>query len=360
MSIDSSGARSLIDFFRNCSRGFVVALAATMFGASTADGAEQQRPADSDASATGESERSGMIAFLAADTEQRLPERFQLASHEFLFRAIPQQSVSTQFSISLVTFPSPVETPHVNNNTVHCEYFRPATPGKHPGVIVLHILGGDFDLARLFCRTLAANDCGALFLKMPYYGPRRQPDSPARMISLDPQETVRGMTQAILDIRRGRAWLAAQDEIDPEQTGIMGISLGGITSALAITAEPRFRKACLLLAGGNIGEVAWESREVRGLRERWESQGGTRESLIETLRCVDPVTYAANARDCQVLMLNASRDEVVPKTCTESLWESLGRPKIVWWNAGHYSAMAHIFEGLSHATRFFQPDASRP
>ena len=50
------------------------------------------------------------------------------------------------------------------------------------------------------------------------------------MVSLDPNETVRGMTQAILDIRRGTAWLASQEEVDADQLGIMGISLGGITA----------------------------------------------------------------------------------------------------------------------------------
>ena len=80
----------------------------------------------------------------------------------------------------MVTFPSPVKTPHENNNTVHCEYFRPVGAGKRPAVVVLHILGGDFDLARLFCSNLATGGVSALFLKMPYYGPRRQPDAGPR------------------------------------------------------------------------------------------------------------------------------------------------------------------------------------
>ena len=87
---------------------------------------------------------------------------------------------------------------------------------------------------------------------MPYYGERRQPNSKVRMISTDPQETVRGMTQAVKDIRYAAAWLAAQDEVDPAQLGIFGISLGGITASLAATAEPRFVKVCPVLAGGNL------------------------------------------------------------------------------------------------------------
>ena len=72
-----------------------------------------------------------------------------------------------------VTFPSPVVTPFEANNTVHCEYFQPKRAGKHPAVIVLHILGGDFPLSRLFCNRMAQQGVAALFVKMPYYGPRR-------------------------------------------------------------------------------------------------------------------------------------------------------------------------------------------
>src|SRR5262249_9377299 len=144
--------------------------------------------------------------------------------------------------LSLVTFPSPVTTPERNNNTVHGEYYRPAAAGKYPACVVLHIMGGDFPLARTFANALAHRKVAALFVIMPYYGPRRQPDSTARMVSADPRETVRGMTQAVKDIRYAAAWLAAQPEVDRDQLGIFGISLGGITAALAGTAEPRFHK----------------------------------------------------------------------------------------------------------------------
>ena len=154
--------------------------------------------------------RTGQIDFKPAATEESIARQFQLAAHRFPFEQRPVETSATKISIWEVTFPSPVETAFENNNTVHCEYYRPAGPGKYPGVVVLHILGGDFPLSRLFCRTLAHHGVAALFLKLPYYGPRRQPDAPARMISLDPQQTVQGMTQGVLDIRRARAWLAEQ------------------------------------------------------------------------------------------------------------------------------------------------------
>jgi cephalosporin-C deacetylase-like acetyl esterase len=171
------------------------------------------------------------------------------------------------------------------------------------------------------------------------------------------------MTQAVLDIRRAVAWLATREGVDPEQIGICGISLGGITAALAATAEPRISKVCPILAGGDVGELAWESPEVRSVRDGWVEQGGTKESLVELLKTIDPVTYAANLRGRQILMLNAAHDEVIPRSCTKSLWLSCGRPRIVWFDAGHYSALKNIFTALRLSVEFFQenqPPALKP
>lgn len=311
-----------------------------------------------EASAEEESPVQGIVRYEPAKDESKTLERFRLEPHEFAFKQQPVETSATAMRMFEVTFPSPVETPYEENNTVHAEYFRPTAEGRHPGVIVLHILGGDFELSRLFCRTLAHNDVAALFVKLPYYGPRRPPGTSTRMVSPDPRQTVAGMTQAVLDIRRGRAWLAAQEEIDPQQTGIFGISLGGITCALAASAEPRFAKVCPMLAGGDVGQVSWNAKELSPIRERWLADGGTRETFFETLRQIDPAAHAGNLRDRQCLFLNATHDELIPRECTESLWRAAGEPEIVWYDAGHYSAGRFIFDGLSRVTRFFR--ASSP
>jgi dienelactone hydrolase len=323
-----------------------VLLASTLCAAFSVSAAES-----SSASVAASSE--GNVAFQPAEQEEKLPARFRLPAHTFAYKQTQIDDPSRALTLLEVTFPSPVVTPHPNNNTVHCEYFQPTTPGKHPGVIVLHILGGDFALSRLFCRTLAHHGVAALFLKMPYYGPRRQPEVKARMVSVDPHETVRGMTQAVLDVRQATAWLGSRPEVDDQQLGIMGISLGGITAALAASAEPRLKNICLILAGGDIGEVAWNAPHLVKLRERWLADGGTKEQLIALLREVDPATYARAVTGRRILMLNAAQDEVIPPACTESLWRGLGQPEIVWWEAGHYSAVQYIFEGLARAVKFF-------
>lgn len=297
---------------------------------------------------------AGVVAYRPAERgEELVLPRFRLASHEFHFESTPLPEVSTRIGMSEVRFPSPVKTESAANNTVHCEFFYPKRPGKCPAVIVLHILGGDFDLARLFANNFAQHGVAALFLKMPYYGPRRDPGSTRRMISSNPDETVEGMTQAVLDIRHATAWLAAQSNVDEERLGIFGISLGGITGALAASAEPRLNNVCLMLAGGDLGRIAWESKELERLRLQWLTQGHSREEFLERLRVIDPVRYGANLQGRRILMLNARNDEVIPKSCTVSLWESVGKPPIEWYTGGHYSVVRHLFTALHRTSQFF-------
>jgi len=303
--------------------------------------------------------RTGQVTFRPTRLEKTVPKQFHLDEHRFAFAETAVETTSREIKLSLVTFPSPVVTPEASNNTVHCEFFCPRAAGKHPGVVVLHILGGDFELSRLFCRALAHQGCDALFLKMPYYGPRQEPHSAARMVSSDPHETVRGMTQAVLDVRRATAWLASRPDVDPSRLGIMGISLGGITAALSATAEPRLERVCLILAGGDIGLVAWETPKMAPVRQKWVAGGGTRDSLMELMKTVDPVTYGSNVRGRKILMFNAKQDEVIPPACTTALWKAFGQPPITWWDAGHITAAQYIFVAMGKTVVFFAEPVAR-
>jgi len=305
---------------------------------------------------------SGEVKYLPPENETGIPDRFKLAAHSFSYKGTRFPLESKTLEIWEVTFPSPVKTASEINNTVHCEYYRPkglAEGKKAPGVVVLHILGGDFQLSRLFCNNLAQRGVAALFLKMPYYGPRRDPASPRRMISPKPEETVEGMTQAILDIRRGAAWLGAREEVNPDELGIFGISLGGITGALAATAEPRLKNVCLLLAGGDLGKVVIESKDI----EKYKKEFGKlpdKDEFLSKLQVIDPVTYGANVKGRRILMMNAKDDEIIPKACTESLWKSFGEPPIHWYTGGHYSVAWHMLDALGKTGEFFAEAGKKP
>jgi cephalosporin-C deacetylase-like acetyl esterase len=299
----------------------------------------------------------GTVTFRPTDAEEQVPEPFRLAPNSFEFEA-EFERMSGPVRVYKVRFPSPVETDVPENNTVHGHYFQPPGEGPHPGCVVLHILGGQFALSQMSANTLARRGVGALFIKMPYYGERRSPTSPRRMVSRDPHETVAGMTQAVLDIRRAAAWLGERPEIDADRLGVTGISLGGIMSALSAAGEPRFKKVAIYLGGGNLGTRIWEfdRPDAEQFRREWLAAGGTRESFLETLAPIDPCTHGHLLKDRTVLMVAAKNDEVIPPESTRALWESIGKPELVWLDAGHITAARYLYGEMERLGRFFETE----
>ncbi len=300
----------------------------------------------------------GTVRFEPLEDQQQLPPRFRLGPHTFPYELERLETVSRQIEIYRLRFPSPVKTPWEQNNTVVCEYYRPCGAGPYPAVVGLHILGGDFDLLRLFCRSLAHNGVCALFLILPHYGPRHAPGGPRRAIGPDPYQSVQAMTQAVLDIRRAAAWLAQRPEVDSRRLGVFGISLGGITAALASAQEPRLHNALLLLAGGDLRQLNWQSPELAPVRREIARRGLSLEEVLRIMQAVDPVSYAHRLKQRRVLMINGRYDQLVPPACTEALWRAAGRPPIQWWDCGHYTAMRFVFVAVRETVDFFRH--SRP
>ncbi|HSG70007.1 MAG TPA: alpha/beta hydrolase family protein [Planctomycetaceae bacterium] len=304
---------------------------------------------------------TGRAEFVPGMGERKTPQPFRLKQHEFEYQA-KEYIVQDSVKVFKVTFPSPVRTDIEVNNTVHGEYFLPAGEGPFPGVIVLHILGGEFPLSELVANSLAQKGVAALFLKMPYYGERRDKNSRRRMISQDPDEIISGMTQGVLDIRRGAAWLRSRPEIDPDRLGVTGISLGGIMSALSAPAEPSFKKVAIYLGGGNLPELLWERDDpkVDQFRRDWIMRGGSKQSFLNKMGVIDPARYGKLLSDRDVLMVAAKHDEIIPPAATNALWNSIGtKPELIWLDSGHITAARYIFGELVRLQMFFndwQPD----
>jgi len=296
----------------------------------------------------------GEARFVPTSEEPSLPDMFRQKEQSFVF-STKQARELNKIRMFKVTFPSPVETDVPQNATVHAEYFQPPGPGPFPGVIMLHILGGDFILSETISQHLAQQGIATLFVKMPYYGERRGTNG-RRMISKNPAETVEGMRQAVLDIRRATAWLAERPEVDSQRLGITGISLGGIMATLSASLEPRIQSVAPYLAGGNFGEVIWimNKREAEEFRQAWLASGESKETFANILKAVDPTTHAPRLRGRRVLMVNADADEVIPPVSTEALWASMDKqPDIIWLNGGHYTVARYLPFELFRISSFF-------
>lgn len=298
---------------------------------------------------------SGFVEFTPAEDEQVLPEQFRLAAHRFDYSAelLKETRAVRKYR---VTFPSPVQTAVEANNTVHATYMQPREGALGPGVVVLHILGGDFFLSETIAHHLASNGIPALFVKMPYYGERRSA-SRNKMITKDPRESAEGMRQGVLDIRQAAAWLAARPEVDRNRLGITGISLGGIMSALAAGIECRLTSCAVYLGGGDFANVLWDHADGEAVkfRKAWQEAGGDQATFAEILRPVDPCTYGLRLTGRRILMVNATHDEVIPRSSTEALQKSIAAPvEDLWLDAGHYSVARYLPIELVRLHLFFQ------
>src|SRR5439155_29617 len=90
----------------------------------------------------------------------------------------------------------------------------------------------------------------------------------------------------------------------------------------------------------------WDHPQAKPYLQLIALWGGDKETLKKMIAPVDPITYADNLKKRDLLMLAASRDDVVPPAAAKALWEATGKQKIVWFNATHVGAVivshAHI------------------
>jgi dienelactone hydrolase len=293
------------------------------------------------------------------ETFNQCPFRYEIVS----------RTSKTGFVVYELTYPSPVVTGTVQNNTVPAEYYLPdgVDPFRHegpkrPAVICLHILDGNFELVRMTCSVLASHGIPAIMFKLPYYGERGFPEGP-RALAADPELFVGALGQALLDVRRTVDLLASRPEVDSRRIGITGISLGGITAATAAAEEPRISRAALILAGGDLESIIHHAGETRDLSELIRRLPAVKKTAVDAaILAVDPLQHAADLRDRaqhgRVLMVNATEDTVIPPACTVKLASALGIANSVVWldGLGHYTAMAELPRVLRTTVAFFAED----
>jgi dienelactone hydrolase len=300
----------------------------------------------------------GTVPFAPRGDQQSVPKEYRLEAHRFAFELAPKSALPVSgVDVLELRFPSPVESPHKENNTVWAEYYRPARhAGPLPGVIVLDITAGDQSLSRMIARHLAQSGIAALFVQMAYYGPRRPPGSPLRLLSLDLEHSFAAVRQTVLDLRRATAWLESRPELDKNRLGIMGTSLGSFMATLTAEMEPKLGRLAVLLGGADFIEGYWDHPQAKPYRKFFEAIGGKKQEVKDLIAPIDPITCVKNLKDCKVLIVAAKNDEIVPPRMAETLWEATGKQRIIWLNAGHYTAAIYLIQGLKNVADHFQAE----
>lgn len=264
-----------------------------------------------------------------------------------------------------VRYPSPVVSPHEENNTVPGELYLPTgmqAGQRHPAVVCLHIIHDNFDLERMLCTRLAQSGVIALFFKQPYYGERGGKVGKA-MLATGSAIFMGGLEQGLQDARRAVDILSALPEVDPAHIGITGISMGAIQSASVCGMEPRIHKAFLTLGGCDIRKIVTTAHETRRMRAFIEGLPQAEQDRVwACIDRLDPIHAAGALRRLaeggNLRMVCAAQDEVVPPECGRRLAEAAGFADRVTWlpGMGHYTAMAGFPQIMTDVVGFFGAD----
>lgn len=291
-----------------------------------------------------------------------LLEAFDAPAAQFAY-TLQLAAEEESFRLYRLVFPSPFDTPWPQNNVVPAEFYVPrdaSASAKVPAAVVLDIMDGSAILPRMMARAAAQNGLAALYLPMPCYNARRPPGDPhEKLLRDDPARAADGLRQAVMDVRRAKAILAARPEVDAAHVGITGISMGGIVTALAAGVDGDVTRAAPILSGGDVAAIVFHAHETRKLRAAMTAKGMDRAAAAAALAPVEPLNFASRVGADRCLMINASDDEVIPRATTDALHEALGKPQIVWLPAGHYSSLKY-FPLMQKTVIDFLRDGKRP
>lgn len=252
-------------------------------------------------------------------------------------------------------FPSALVTPHAENNTVVARWFpaegesRRAARGEHRrAVLVMPQWNSDAEGHIGLSRLLSRFGMSALRLSLPYHDARMPPELTRAdyIVSSNIARTVQVCRQAVLDARRGIAWLASQGF---DRIGILGTSLGSCLAMLTAAHEPLVRAQALNHVSPWFADVVWRGLSTRHVRAGLDGHIDL-ERLRHLWRPISPWTYLDHVRDTRTLLVYAKYDLTFPVDLSRTLVDEFARRglphEVAALPCGHYSTGTAPFKFL--------------
>jgi dienelactone hydrolase len=161
---------------------------------------------------------------------------------------------------------------------------------------------------------------------LPFHAVRARRGGPPVFPSSDPRMTIEGFRQAVHDLRSLIHHLYARGA---PAVGVLGMSLGGYTSALLATVERQLAFSVPIIPLASIAEFAREGGRLVGTPEQQEAQYAALEAAY---RVVSPLGRPAQIASDRILVLGAVADRITPVKHARRL-------------AAHFDAPLEVFAG---------------
>ena len=268
------------------------------------------------------------------------------------FYAVP---LTTAFRLDgdHLSFPSPYETPHAENNTVHARYFPSARPNpRRRAVVVLPQWNADPGSHMALAGLIAKFGISAVRLSLPYHDDRMPPELHRAdyIVSANIARTIQVCRQAVLDTRRAIDWLQSRGY---ERIGVLGTSLGSCLSMLAAAHDPRIVATALNHISPYFADVVWEGLSTAHVRA--SLSGSIDLSVLrDCWMPISPAPYIDRMRGKRTLLVYARYDLSFPVRLSRDLVEGFRsrgvEPKVFVLPCGHYGTGVAPFSWMDGFT----------
>jgi len=207
--------------------------------------------------------------------------------------------------------------------------YTPGGSGRPAAILIHGYLCGQWALEeRLWpIQAMARWGLDVVVMVLPFHAVRSVPGHRGAPLfpSADPRFNVEGFRQAIMEVRALTAFLR---ERGAPHVGLMGMSLGGYTSALACTLD----EYDFLVPMIPLSSLADFARDGGRLSENPTERAEQHRALDAVYRVVSPFSRPALVRGERALMITGEADRVTPSHHARRL-------------ADHFGARTHAFHG---------------
>jgi hypothetical protein len=252
------------------------------------------------------------------------------------------------FDGHLLKYPSYVETPYDENNTVYGRFFD---AGTEFAAVVLPQWNCKWEGQVGLCRMLQHAGIAALRMSMPYHHQRKPAELERAEYLVSPNlgRTLAASRQAVTDARRAADWLF---ERGFRKVVLVGTSIGSCMAFLTFAHDPRFAAGAFIHVSSYYADVVWSGLSTSHVQKALEGAID-----LETLRFIwspiSPLPFIERLKGTArpMLMLSGRYDLTFPAKLTQEGYDELDRHSIPfnkeWLPCGHYTMGKFPFQVIA-------------
>lgn len=241
------------------------------------------------------------------------------------------------------------------NRFAHARFWKHLN-GPRSTIIAIHGFSADFyHLNEWFfgIQNLYAIGYDILLFTLPFHGQRQSRFSPFSgqgFFAGGLSGINEAFAQAIFDLRIFMNHLL---EEGVPQIGVMGVSLGGQTSALLASVDSRLAFAIPNVPAVSLADLALEWEPIATLtRLALKTTSTTVHDLRHMIAASCPLTYKPRIPKDRLMIIGGVGDRLVPPKHSTLLWDHWGRCRLHWFPGSH---LIHMDRGgyLQQIEQFF-------